>query len=293
MEASRDQVFSKAKPSRPPSFTESPKEDKENGKEKQDWCSKDDSGTESDIEGSSEEDSDEESEEEEETEGTTPTVESVAPRPKVAVNSKPPKLTGNSLREPEEESESEDESGSETEESFEGEEEDEEEEKPAVKPDSRNSATSSLTTISTKRAQNTPLSVPNQGMGAPSRLKSPFIDNDKKGAGPSSPISKTEHFKTPRSPAKEDSTLRSWSYPTRTTAATTSNTTSTTTANITGRTNTTSSDDSQSRRPRYKRPFTSYVSGGDRPDNEDEDKKSNDVSYSKGGGDDERKVRLT
>ena len=266
-----------SKLSRPPSFHESPKEDKENEREKTDWGSKDDSGTESDTEGSSEEESEDELDQEEETEGTTTsTVKPVAPRPEVKSNSISPK--------PEEESESEDESGSESEESS-SEEEDQGKE-PAVKPDLRNSAT-----ISTKPAQNTSSSVPNQGMGGTSRLvKSPSIDNDKKPAGPSS-SSKTERFR-PSGNAfqqrKEESTSPSWSYPTRTTAATTSNATSTTTTSIMGRANTTPSDDSQWRRTRPRRPATS----NDRLDNGEEDKKSNDVSYSMAGGDNQRKVRL-
>lgn len=264
-----------SKLSRPPSFHESPKE--ENEKEKLDCRSKDDSGTESDTEGSSEEESEEESDQEEDTGGTTSTVKPVAPRPEVKSNSISPKA--------EEESESEDESGSESEETSSDEEDQGEE--TSVKPDLRNSAT-----ISTKPAQNTSSSVPNQGMGGTSRLvKSPSIDNDKKPAGPSS-LSKTERFRPSWSVGKEDrkdeSTSPSWSYPTRTTAATTSNATSTTTTNSMGRANTTPSDDSQSRRTRLRRPVTS----NDRLDNGEEDKKSNDVSYSTAGGDNQRKVRL-
>lgn len=265
-----------SKLSRPPSFHESPKE--ENEKEKLDYRSKDDSGTESDTEGSSEEESEEESDQEEETEGTTTsTVKPVAPRPEVKSNSISPKA--------EEESESEDESGSESEETSSDEEDQGEE--TSVKPDLRNSAT-----ISTKPAQNTSSSVPNQGVGGTSRLvKSPSIDNDKKPAGPSS-FSKTERFRPSWSVGKEDrkdeSTSPSWSYPTRTTAATTSNATSTTTTNSMGRANTTPSDDSQSRRTRLRRPVTS----NDRLDNGEEDKKNNDVSYSTAGGDNQRKVRL-
>lgn len=268
----RKQMEANSKLSRPPSFHESPKEDNE--KEKIDCPSKDDSGTESDTEGSSEEESEEESDQEEETGGTTSTVKPVAPRPEVKSNSISPK--------PEEESESEDESGSESEETSSDEEDQEEE--TSVKPDLRNSAT-----ISTKPAQNTLSSVPNQGMGGTSRLvKSPSIDNDKKPAGPSS-LSKTERFRPPWSVGKEgrkdESTSPSWSYPTRTTAATTSNATSTTTTNSMGRANTTPSDDSQSRRTRLRRPVTS----NDRLDNGEEDKKSNDVSYSTAGGDNQRK----
>lgn len=268
----RKQMEANSKLSRPPSFHESPKEDNE--KEKIDCRSKDDSGTESDTEGSSEEESEEESDQEEETEGTTSTVKPVAPRPEVKSNSISPK--------PEEESESEDESGSESEETSSDEEDQVEE--TSVKPDLRNSAT-----ISTKPAQNTSSSVLNQGMGGTSRLvKSPSIDNDKKPAGPSS-LSKTERFRPPWSVGKEgrkdESTSPSWSYPTRTTAATTSNATSTTTTNSMGRANTTPSDDSQSRRTRLRRPVTS----NDRLDNGEEDKKSNDVSYSTAGGDNQRK----
>lgn len=268
----RKQMEANSKLSRPPSFHESPKE--ENEKEKIDCRSKDDSGTESDTEGSSEEESEEESDQEEETEGTTSTVKPVAPRPEVKSNSISPK--------PEEESESEDESGSESEETSSDEEDQGEE--PSVKPDLRNSAT-----ISTKPAQNTSSSVPNQGMGGTSRLvKSPSIDNDKKPAGPSS-LSKTERFRPSWSVGKEDrkdeSTSPSLSYPTRTTAATTSNATSTTTTNSMGRANTTPSDDSQLRRTRLRRPATS----NDRLDNGEEDKKSNDVSYSTAGGDNQRK----
>ncbi|XP_068711064.1 protein phosphatase 1 regulatory subunit 12A-like isoform X1 [Montipora foliosa] len=284
MEASREQISPKNKLSKPPGFSESPKEDKENEQEKRDGFSKDDSGTESDIEGSSEEDSEEDSEEEEEEETTKPTVNSVAPRAKVTVNSVPSKPTVNSLKEPEDESESEEESGSETEASSEeDEDEDEEEEEPPVKPESRTSSTTSLRTISTTRAQSAPFSTSNSGVGGSSRLlKSPFIDNDKKASSPSSPVSKTEPSRfsrlTGREESKEEPKSRFGSYPTRTTASTTSNTTSTTTTSIKGRTISTPSEDTPFRGTRAKR-----------PEDEEEIKKSNDVTHRRAGGDDERK----
>ena len=288
MEASREQVSPKSKLSRPPGFSESPKEDKENEKEKRDGFSKDDSGTESDIEGSSEEDSEEDSEEEEEEKTTKAAENSVASRAKVTVNSVSLKPTINSLKEPEDESESEEESGSEMEESSEEEDDDEE---PPVEPDSRTSS-SSLRTIPTTRAQSAPLSSSNAGLGGTSKLlKSPFIDSDKKASGPSSPVSKTETSKFSRLAGKEESKeepkSRFGSYPTRTTAASTSNTASTTTSSMRGRTIPTPSEDSQIRGTRAQ-----MVTKRDGQKDAEEDNKSNGVSHWRTGGNDERKVRV-
>lgn len=302
MEASRDQISPKSKLSRPPSFSDSPKEDdKENEKEKRDGFSKDESGTESDTEDSSEEDSEEDSEEEE---PPKPSVNSVAPsRANVTVNSLPSKPAVNSLKKPADESESEEETGSETEESSEEEEEDE-----PVKPGTRTSTTSSSRTP-VSRAQSTPLSASKPGVGGTSKLlKSPFLDNDKKANAPSSPVSKTEPSRTSRLAGKEDTKDETKSrfgssYPTRTTAATTSTTTSTTTTNTRGRISSTPSEDSLSRSTRAKRvtkrAATSYVGSGaggrgdeEEEEEEEEDRKSNDISHRKASRDDDRKVTL-
>ena len=301
MEASREQISPKGKLSRPPGFTESPKEDKENEKEKRDGFSKEDSGTESGSEDSSEEDSEEDSEEEDE-EPPKPTVNSVAPRSNVTVNSVSSKPAVNSLKKPEDESDSEEETGSETEESSE---EEEEAEKEPVKPDTRTSTTSSSRTPVTTRAQSTPFSTSKPGVGGASKLlKSPFLDNDKKANAPSSPVSKTEPSRISRLAGKEetkaDTKSRFGSYPTRTTADSTSNATSTTTTSTRDRISSTPSEDTRSKRANMvtKRAATSYVGGGgggkgdgDEDEEEEEDGKSNDISHKKTSGEDERKVR--
>ena len=302
MEASREQISPKGKLARPPSFSDSPKEDKENEKGQRDGFSKEDSGTESGSEDSSEEDSEEDSEEE----PPKPSVNSVGPRSNVTVNSVSSKPAVNSLKKPEDESDSEEETGSETEESSEEEEEEEEEE--PVSPDARTSTTSSSRTPVTTRAQSTPFSTSKPGVGGPSKLlKSPFLDNDKKANAPSSPVSKTEPSRTSRLAGKEetkdDTKSRFGSYPTRTTADTTSNATSTTTTSSRDRISSTPSEDTQSRTTRAKRvtkrAATSYVGGdgggkgdGDEDEEDGEDGKSNDISHRKTSGDDERKVML-
>ena len=297
MEASREQISPKSKLSRPPNFSDSPKEDKENEREKRDGFRKEDSGTESDTEESSEEDSEDDSEED--GESAEPSVNSVAPKANVTVNSVPSKPTVNSLKKPEDESDSEEETGSETEESS------EEEELEPVKPDTRTSTTSSVRAPLTTRAPSTPSSPTKPGVGGTSKLlKSPFLDNDKKANAPSSPVLKTEPSRTSRFTSKEeskdDAKSRFGSYPTRTTAATTSNTTSTITTGTRGRISSTPSEDTQTRTTRAKkvtkRAATSYVgstgSRGDEDENEEEeDRKSNDISHRKTDGD-ERKVRI-
>lgn len=302
MEASREQISPKGKLARPPSFSDSPKEDKENEKGQRDGFSKEDSGTESGSEDSSEEDSEEDSEEEQ---PPKPSVNSVGPRSNVTVNSVSSKPAVNSLKKPEDESDSEEETGSETEESSE---EEEEEEEP-VRPDTRTSTTSSSRTPVTTHAQSTPFSTSKPGVGGPSKLlKSPFLDNDKKANAPSSPVSETEPSRTSRLAGKEetkdDTKSRFGSYPTRTTADTTSNATSTTTTSSRDRISTTPSEDTQSRTTRAKRvtkrAATSYVGGGvgggkgdgDEDEEDKEDGKSNDISHRKTIGDDERKVML-
>lgn len=302
MEASREQISPKSKLSRPPSFTESPKEDKENEREKRDGYSKEDSGSESDTEDSSEEDSEEDSEEEEQP--SKPSVNSVTPRANVTVNSLPSKPTVNSVKKQpadESEEESEEETGSETEES--SEEEEEEEEVEPVKPDTRTSATSSTRTPFS-RDQTAPASASKPGVGSTSRLlKSPFLDNDKKTNSPSSPVSKTESSWTSslagREETRDDAKSRLGNYPTRTTASTTSNATSTTTTSTRGRIISTPSEDTLTRTTRSKRvtqrAATSYVGSsgkreGDDDQEEGEDRKSNDITHRRTGGDDERKV---
>ena len=301
MEASREQISPKSKLSRPPSFTESPKEDKENEREKRDGYSKEDSGSESDTEDSSEEDSEEDSEEEEQP--SKPSVNSVTPRANVTVNSLPSKPTVNSVKKQpadESEEESEEETGSETEESSEEEEEEEDEVEP-VKPDTRTSATSSTRTPYS-RDQSAPASASKPGVGSTSRLlKSPFLDNDKKANPPSSPVSKTESSWTSslagREETRDDAKSRLGNYPTRTTASTTSNSTSTTTTSTRGRISSTPSEDARTRTTRSKRvtqrAATSYVGSkreGDDDQEEEEDRKSNDITHRRTGGDDERKV---
>lgn len=296
MEASMEQISPKSKLSRPPSFSESPKEDKENEGEKRDGYSKEDSGSESDTEDSSEEVSEEDSEEEEQP--SKPSVNSDAPRANVTVNSLPSKPTVNSVKKQpadESEEESEEETGSETEESSE---EEEEEEVEPVKPDTRTSAASSTRTPFS-RDQSAPASV----SGTSRLLKSPFLDNDKKANPPSSPVSKTESSWTSslagREETRDDAKSRFGNYPTRTTASTTSNAISTTTTNTRGRISSTPSEDTRTRTTRGKRvtqrAATSYVGSvgkrdGDDDQEEVEDRKSNDITHRRAGGDDERKV---
>lgn len=295
--ASREQMTSpKSRTSRPPSFSDSPKEDNENEKEKRDGFSKEDSGSESDTEDSSEESSEEVSEEEE---PLKPAVNSVPPRARPTVNSLPSKPAVNSLKKPAEESDTEEETGSETEESSE-----EEEEEEPVKPGTRTSTTSSTTRTPPSRLQSAPVSAPRPGVGSTSKLlKSPFLDNNKKANAPSSPVSKTEPSRTSRfadkESTREDTKSRFGSYPTRTTADTTSNTSSTTTSTR-SRISSTPSEDSQTKTRRVKRvtqrAATSYVGNGgkgdeeDEEENEEEDKKSNDISHRKVV--EERKVTL-
>lgn len=300
MEASRDQLSTspKGRTSRPPSFSDSPKEDKENEKEKRDGFNKDDSGSESDTEDSSEESSEEDSEEEER---RKPPVNSVAPRTKLTVNSLPTKPAVNSLKKPADESDSEEETGSETEESSE-----EEEEEEPVKPDTHTtSLTSSTARTPASRFQSAPASAPSKpGVGGTSKLlKSPFLDNDKKANAPSSPVSKTEPSRTSRfadrDDGKEDTKSRFGSYPTRTTADTTSNAASITSA-ARSRISSTPSEDAQTKTRRAKRvtqrAATSYVGNGGKGNDEDDDMnddgdgKSNDITHRKGS--EEHKVTL-
>lgn len=296
MEASKEQLSTspKSRTSRPPSFADSPKEDKENEKEKRDGSNKDDSGSESDTEDSSEESSEEDSEEEER--GGQPAVNSVTARTRPTVNFLPANSVVNSLKKPVDESDSEEETGSETEESSE---EEGEEEEP-VKRDTRTSITSSTTRPSApSRFQSAPASAPSKpGVGGTSKLlKSPFLDNDKKANNPSSPVSKTEPYaRTSRfgdgADGKEEAKSRFGSYVTRTTADTTSNATSTTTSAARSGISSTPSEDTLAKTKRQtkkvtQRAGTSYVgfSGRGNADDDEmngEDGKSNDIAHGKG-----------
>lgn len=302
MEASKEQLSTspKSRTSRPPSFDDSPKEDKENEKEKSDGFNKDDSGSESDTEDSSEESSEEDSEEE--GRGGKPAVNSVTSRNKPTVNSLPANSAVNSLKKPADESDSEEETGSETEESSE-----EEEEEEPVKPDTRTSITSSTSRPSaSSRFPSAPVSAPSKvAVGGTSKLlKSPFLDNDKKANNPSSLVSKTEPSRTPRfgdrGDGKEDTKTRVASNVTRTTADTTSNATITTTSAARSVISSTPSEDALPKTKRQirkvtERASTSYVVNSGRGNEEGdemngEDGKSNDVTHRKGA--EEHKVIL-
>lgn len=262
LEASRESTSPKTKTSRAPSFSESesPKEDQE--KEKFDDNVKKDASSSEESEESSEETSDESEEEA----PKKPVANSLLLKAKPMTNSIHSTPKQNAKLESESEG-----SESETEESS-------SEEEPVTQPSRPGPRSTSRPTELVRTPQSRIQSTP----AVTSGLRSPFLDSDKKGDTPTSPVSRSgagRTFGTSREEKKEEAKSRFSNFPTRTTAASTS-VSSNTTSNVGSRVSSTPSEDSHSRTTRAKRVTkragTAYVGGSNAKDGDEEEEEDND-----------------